>query len=60
MRTEYYKGLDRIIAKARRERKMREAKELAVNVTKALACAVLGYGVIFLGWTTLCAMFPTW
>lgn len=56
----YYKGLDRVIAKCRQERKMRAIKEGSLSVAKFIGCAVIFYGTIFFTWCALCATFPTW
>lgn len=59
-KVEYYKGLDRMIEKGRIQRQMREMKRSAITAAKFIGGAVLIYGAIFIGWCSLCAMFPTW
>lgn len=60
MKMEYYKGLDKVIAKSRKERQIREIKRNAITAAKFIGGAILIYGVIFIGWCSLCAFFPTW
>ena len=60
MRLRYYKGMDRVIAKGRRVRQIREIKEGTLSVVKFLGCAVAFYGSVYIVWCSLCAMFPTW